>query len=63
MERVNRLGGGGDDNDESCVSVRAGGRKRGTEKRKRGRGLEGGVEGGGGVMMMVRGDEMWLNEK
>lgn len=33
MERVNRLGGGGDDNDESYVSSRAGGRERGTVKR------------------------------
>lgn len=41
VERVNRLGGGGDDNDESCVSVRAGGRERSTVKRKRGKGCRG----------------------
>lgn len=41
MERVNRLGGGGENNDESCVSVRAGGRERSTVKRK-------GMQGSGG---------------
>lgn len=58
VERVNRLGGGGDGNDESCVSVRAGRRERSTVKRKRVKGCRGDV-----VMMMVRDDEMWLNEK
>lgn len=60
VERINRLGGGGDDNDESCVSVRAGGRERSTVKRKGGKGCRG---VGDVVMMMVRDDEMWLNEK
>lgn len=42
VERVNRLGGGGDDNDESCVSARAGARERNTVKRK-------GMQGSGGI--------------
>lgn len=44
MERVNRLGGGGGD-DESYVSMRPGGRERGTVKWKR---HAGGCECGGG---------------
>ncbi len=58
VERVNRLGGGGDDNDESCVSVRAGGRETSTVIEERDAG-----EWGALVMMMVRDDETWLNEK
>lgn len=42
VERVNRLGGGGDDNEESCVSVRVGVRERNTVKRK-------GMQGSGGM--------------
>ena len=60
MERVNRLGGGGDDNDESCGSVRGrweAERYCKEKKSKRDAG-EWGV-----VMMMVRDDEMWLNKK
>lgn len=41
--RVNRLGGGGDDNDESCVvSVRAAGRESGGKTGKRCREVGGG---------------------
>lgn len=48
VERVNRLGGGGGDGDESCTSVRAGGRERSTVKRKGMLG-SGGRERGRGV--------------
>lgn len=40
------MGGGGEDNDESCVSMRAGERERGTVKRKSEKGRKGGLGGG-----------------